>query len=77
MTITAQSGGLGRSQVGPNLAGLLSEFYPRPYGNAGRWTATTLKAWLDNPRASRPLATMQPVRISREEYALLVSQLAR
>lgn len=72
--VTKRGGGLGQGRVAPNLAGLLGEFYPRTYGPGVEWTRETLKSWLENPRASRPLATMLPVRLTPRDYAALAAQ---
>ncbi len=74
LTMTKRDGGLGRGRVAPNLAGLLGEFYPHTYGRGGQWTRKTLIRWLENPRATRPLATMIPVSLTSRDYAALVAQ---
>jgi len=75
MTLTARHGGLGQGRVAPNLAGLLGAFYPRTYRTGAPWTPAALKQWLQNPRTSRPLATMLPVRLSESEYTELLQQI--
>jgi cytochrome c2 len=62
------SGALGRSDAGPNLSGLLTEFYPKSFRNTEVWNNTGLRRWLDNPRAIKTGARMQPVKLTEEEY---------
>jgi len=54
-------GGLGQGDIGPNLSGLFTIYYPRSVRDPHPWTPTDLSEWLRNPRSLRPLATMQPV----------------
>ena len=72
LTLTERQGGLGRGRVAPNLAGLLGEFYPRTSTGNRPWTSHALRAWLNNPRQFRPLATMPPVLLTAREFAELV-----
>lgn len=75
MTLSERHGGLGRGKVAPNLAGLLGEFYPRTAAAGKPWTRQALKEWLDNPRQSRPLATMPPRKLTETEFNELAAQL--
>jgi hypothetical protein len=59
------AGALGTSASGPNLSGLLTEFYPVADGR--RWSRERLERWLRNPRAERPEATMRPVALQPGE----------
>ncbi|MHB8773099.1 MAG: selenite/tellurite reduction operon c-type cytochrome lipoprotein ExtS [Syntrophales bacterium] len=69
--LSKQFGGLGSGDIGPNLSGLFSEFYPRTYRQAERWTPARLKKWLQNPRAIRPNARMRPARLTEDELTIL------
>lgn len=66
--LTARKGGMGTGQIGPNLSGLLTEFYPRTFRDESRWTALRLKEWVGNPRKVRRLSTMQPVVLNGGEW---------
>ncbi|PLX81738.1 MAG: cytochrome C [Desulfuromonas sp.] len=70
--LTEGQGGLGQGEVGPNLSGLFSEFYPKTFRDGERWTVDGLKKWLKNPREIRPLATMAPVALKEEELSQLL-----
>jgi len=74
--LTAAVGALGKGEIGPNLSGLLSEFYPATAAGKKRWSAGSLEKWLDNPRQSRPLTQMRPVQLQKEERARLLVLLA-
>jgi len=71
--LSLRYGALGRGDIGPNLSGLLSPFYPQSFRTAERWSEARLADWLKNPRKTRPWALMQPVDLSRAELAELVS----
>jgi cytochrome c2 len=73
--ISERHGLLGRGEVAPNLSGLLSPFYPKSFSEGEPWTDGRLRKWLDNPRAVRPNARMQPVRLERAEFDRLVETL--
>lgn len=70
--LSEKSGGLGSGDVAPNLSGLFSAFYPLIYRDAESWNPDNLKKWLENPRAVRANAMMQPVRLSPEEFRQLL-----
>ena len=72
--LSEKSGGLGSGDVGPNLSGLFSEFYPRTYRDAESWNPEKLKKWLENPRDIRANAIMQPVRLAPDELELLLGE---
>jgi cytochrome c2 len=74
--LSERYGGLGKGDIGPNLSGLLSEFYPSAYRDAETWTIEKLRKWLENPRSSRPAARMRPVRLTTGEFTLLVETLS-
>jgi len=69
--LTQKQGLLGSGQVGPNLSGLLSEFYPPSFGNKKRWTHDELRHWLKNPRRIRPITLMRPVLLDKKQLAEL------
>ena len=58
---------LGNGRVGPNLSGLLTEFYPSTFRGRERWTGQRLSDWLRNPRTVAPNALMPPVALDRQE----------
>jgi cytochrome c2 len=66
------SGGSGSGDIGPNLSGLFSEFYPRTFRDVESWDPKKLKKWLGNPREIRENAQMQPVRLSPEQFKQLL-----
>jgi cytochrome c2 len=74
--LTQGQGALGKGDIGPNLSGLFSEFYPATLRNNGRWTAEALKKWLENPRKTREHSQMRPVPLKKEEFDQLLALLA-
>jgi len=70
--LSERSGGLGNGDIGPNLSGLLSEYYPRTYRYASPWTPDKLKKWLENPRNMRVNARMKPMRFAAGEFDQLM-----
>ncbi|WP_183356708.1 selenite/tellurite reduction operon c-type cytochrome lipoprotein ExtS [Geomonas silvestris] len=73
--LTGTWGGLGRGNVGPNLSGLFSDFYPKTWQQGERWTAEALRKWLQNPRAHRQVTQMLPLRLSKAETERLLAEL--
>jgi len=73
-TLTAALGGLGRGEVAPNLSGLLTPFFPPTYKEDSEdpWNRENLKKWIENPRKSRPLARMAPIRLEEEDFNRLI-----
>lgn len=71
-SLSERSGGLGSGDIGPNLSGLLSEYYPKTYRDAEPWTPDKLKKWLENPRNTRANACMKPVRLAVGEFERLM-----
>jgi len=69
--LTNLQGLLGTGEIGPNLSGLLSEFYPATFGNNKRWTQDELRRWLKNPRQVRPLTVMRPVILDEKQMSEL------
>jgi cytochrome c2 len=74
--LTQAHGALGKGDIGPNLAGLFSEYYPATWKDNGRWTAENLKKWLENPRGIRVNSEMRPVPLTKEEIDQLLVILA-
>jgi cytochrome c2 len=74
--LSERYGGLGKGDIGANLSGLLSEFYPNTYRDAEMWTIEKLHKWLENPRNSRPVARMRPVRLTTGEFTLMIETLS-
>ncbi|MBJ6798753.1 selenite/tellurite reduction operon c-type cytochrome lipoprotein ExtS [Geomonas propionica] len=70
--LTRTLGGLGHGAIGPNLSGLLSEFYPKTAEGRTPWGQGPLKKWLDNPRRSRAQTQMRPVTLPEGELEKLV-----
>lgn len=73
--LTKQRGGLGGGEIGANLSGLLSEYYPRNYREEQAWTVKALKDWLTNPRAVVANARMQPVTLKERDWLSLQREL--
>lgn len=74
--LTMRLGGVGKGDIGPNLSGLLTRFYPASYGQGEPWNRDRLEKWLANPRQSRPLARMQPVRLEKKDFRDLLEMFA-
>lgn len=77
--LSERLGALGSgSNIGPNLSGLYSPFYPKTYRNRSAWKKAALTGWLNNPRELRAWARMQPVKLTlaerRELESILVLQ---
>lgn len=66
--LTTPLGGLGKGDIGPNLSGLFSEYYPRTYRDNERWSSKALKKWLDNPRQVSNNAQMAPVALTSDVF---------
>ncbi len=73
--LSTHSGGLGGGDIGPNLSGLFSEFYPANFRGEERWNRNNLQKWLQNPRTIRPNTTMRPVALKQEELDVIVRNL--
>lgn len=70
--LTAQDGGLGEGEIGPNLSGLLSEFYPKTFKDHEPWTSENLEKWLKNPRSIKKTSPMPPVLLQKKEFLQLL-----
>jgi cytochrome c2 len=68
-------GAIGSGDIGPNLSGLFSEFYPKTAPNGVAWNTQILRDWLKNPRTMRPGARMLPIELSETEMNELISML--
>lgn len=68
-------GGLGVGDIGPNLSGLFSEFYPATFPKNQRWTEENLRKWLQNPREVRTNSLMRPVLLEKEELKEVIRML--
>ena len=74
--LTSRFGGVGESLSGPNLSGLLSEFYPPSFSpDKLAWTVGNLQKWIKNPRSVRKFARMPPVDLNKQNFDRLVSEL--
>jgi len=65
--LTEGHGGVGAGDIGPNLSGLFTPFYPRPFREGEPWTSQRLREWLKNPRKVRTMAVMPPVVLEEGE----------
>ncbi|MHB8122071.1 MAG: selenite/tellurite reduction operon c-type cytochrome lipoprotein ExtS [Desulfuromonadaceae bacterium] len=68
-------GAVGNGAIGPNLSGLLSEYYPATFRDGEVWNASRLSSWLKNPRTIKPWARMVPVTLTPAETRELQSAL--
>ena len=71
--LSEQFGAVGTGEIGPNLSGLFTEYYPKTFKADDVWTTKTLSLWIENPRKIRPIVTMQPVKLTEAEMKDLVS----
>jgi len=73
--LSERYGALGKGNIGPNLSGLLTRWYPRTFKKGEGWNEKRLREWLRNPRKVRHWANMQPVILSETEFKQLVEAL--
>lgn len=73
--LSRRHGTLGAQQLGPNLSGLFTPFYPLSLGEDQPWTPERLEKWLRNPRALRKNARMPPVILQPSEGLKLLELL--
>lgn len=74
--LTARFGGLGSGFIGPNLSGIFSEFYLLNYGDdKQRWSIENLEKWLKNPRKIRPFTQMPPLKLKKEDFDRISTEL--
>ena len=71
--LTQQSGGLGQSDIGPNLSGIFSEFYYKNFRDGKSWNSNRLNQWLKNPRDVRTNAQMLPITLTEDELRHLIN----
>lgn len=71
--LSQRLGAVGTGEIGPNLSGLLTQYYPKTFRNSEAWTSRNLNLWLKNPRETRPWARMLPVTLTEAETKELVS----
>ena len=64
---------LGTGEIGPNLSGLLTRFYPETFPKGKRWTLPRLRSWIGNPRKLKPGALMPPVKLDRAQLRELAA----
>lgn len=65
--LTAGKGLLGTGNIGPNLSGLLTRYYPASFRKHEYWSFQALQSWLTNPRQAKPDTVMRPVRLDDKQ----------
>ncbi|MHC1698761.1 MAG: selenite/tellurite reduction operon c-type cytochrome lipoprotein ExtS [Geobacteraceae bacterium] len=70
--VTKEFGTLGRGEIGPNLSGLFTEFYPATFPGNRRWSEKRLQRWLKNPRTLLPNSSMRPVPLKTTETVTIL-----
>ncbi len=65
--LSHQYGGLGVDDIGPNLSGMGTTFYPSTGRDNKPWKREDLRDWIKNPRKIRALALMPPLSIKEDE----------
>lgn len=73
--LSRRHGTLGAQQLGPNLSGLFTPFYPLSLGEDQPWTPKRLEKWLRNPRVLRKNACMPPLMLEPAEWRQLLDVL--
>jgi len=71
--ISPRLGALGVGNVGPNISGLFSKFYPKTFRGDGTWTGRNFETWLKNPRMIRTWSRMPPVILTGDETQAIIS----
>ncbi len=74
--LTERFGAIGTGDIGPNLSGLFSPYYPKSFRNGEGWNARNLGVWLKNPRETRAWARMAPVILTEAETRELTRMMA-
>lgn len=64
----------GSRKDGPNLSGLLTDFYPGTAPGDRPWSRKALAAWIANPREFRPGTLMPPVSMNEDEINQVVDR---
>lgn len=68
--LSPKEGPVGTGDIGPNLSGLLTEFYM--INQEKPWDKDKLLKWIQNPRKIRSQAVMQPVKLPQKEQQLIL-----
>jgi len=71
--LSKTNGSLGKGEIGPNLSGLFTAFYPSTFPGKRKWTEERLRKWLQNPRRLRPNTTMKPILLKVAETGAILS----
>jgi len=71
--LTKHKGGIGKGDIGPNLSGLLSDYYFQNFKGSKSWNSNGLEQWLKNPRDIRSNAQMPPVHLKKDELRHLIT----
>ena len=66
--LTARKGLVGSGDIGPNLSGLLSQYYPSTYRAKEKWNFAALQKWVKNPRFVLPNSTMRPIKLDEKQW---------
>jgi len=74
--LTERLGVVGHGDIGPNLSGLFTVYYPATFRGNLPWNRKNLEEWLKNPRESRRTARMPPQRLTGEEFLSLLEILS-
>lgn len=74
--LTERLGVVGHGDIGPNLSGLFTVYYPATFRGDRPWNRKNLEEWMKNPRESRRNARMPPQRLTEEEIVSLVEILS-
>jgi mono/diheme cytochrome c family protein len=69
-------GPVGTGNMGPNLSGLFTAFYPKTASGDRPWSAQALRDWVQNPRATRSATTMPPVVLTEDDLQAVTDELA-
>jgi cytochrome c2 len=70
--LTNHKGGIGKGDIGPNLSGLLSDYYFQNFKGSKSWDSNGLEKWLKNPRDIRSNAQMPPMHLKKDEFIHLL-----
>jgi mono/diheme cytochrome c family protein len=65
--LTSRKGLIGTGNIGPNLSGLLTRYYPPSFRTHEYWSVSALQSWLKNPRQVKPDALMKPVKLNLKQ----------
>ena len=75
--ISKKTGPVAGKNIGPNLSGLFSGFYPVDFikPKSPKWDNETLKKWILNPRNYKKNSTMPPLEISKSDLEKLLKEI--